>query len=477
MIYIFSQDLTLSDQVFQRLAEAKGLVFNNEIQLSEAINSDTPDGILFDLRSAPKLFNLLEKVYLERPSIAVIIIPPIERANGESFCDKELFWPIGPSEITGAFDEIKNDRQHINSCGLVGRSPELASASRIVSQVAPSDINVLITGPSGVGKEMIARAIHTKSSNPSNSFIPVNVAALAPGIIESELFGHEKGSFTGAAARRLGVFEQASGGIIFLDEIGEIPLEVQAKLLRVLEQHTFTRVGGNMPIKADFRLVAATNRNLGDDVMLGRFREDLYYRLRVVSIDLPPLVIRKGDISPLAYHFLELRRQELKTEKLSIEPAAIRLFHQYDWPGNVRELKNVIDSFSVTSYTGQITAADFQRYMHERAQRPSLLPVITGRTPEASEHQMLFQAMVALTNEVGSLKRFLEHELERVKFANAAVGISESNHEESVNIEDAERKLITRALNEAKGNRKHAAELLGIGERTLYRKLDKYGLK
>jgi DNA-binding NtrC family response regulator len=477
MIYIYSQDLTFSDQVVQRLPGAKGRVINNDVQLSEAINSVTPDGILFDLRSEPKPLIQLERVYLEMPSIAVIIIGPIDKINGESFCDKELFWPIGPSEIARAFDEIKSDRQSINSCGLIGRSLELATSSRIVSQVAPSDINVLITGPSGVGKEMIARAIHTKSSKPSNPFIPVNVAALAPGIIESELFGHERGSFTGAAARRLGVFEQASGGIIFLDEIGEIPLEVQAKLLRVLEQHTFTRVGGNVPIKADFRLVAATNRNLAELVMLGRFREDLYYRLRVVSIDLPPLAIRKSDISPLAYHFLDLRRRELKAEKLSIEPAAMRLFYQYDWPGNVRELKNVIDSFSVTSYTGQITAADFQRYMNERGQHPSLLPVITGRTPEASEHQMLFQAMVALTNEVGSLKRFLEHEINRVKFADDAIESTAVNHRDSVNIEDAERKLIARALNEARGNRKRAAELLGIGERTLYRKMDKYGLK
>ena len=419
----------------------------------------------------------IPKIYLEKPSIAVITVQPSDKKNDITFCDKELLWPVNVSEIVRAFDEISVDRESIKSCGLIGRSPELASASKTVSQVAPSDINVLITGPSGAGKEMIARAIHAKSSNPNSPFIPVNVAALAPGIIESELFGHEKGSFTGATARRLGVFEQASGGIIFLDEIGEIPLEVQAKLLRVLDQQVFTRVGGNTPIKADFRLVVATNRNLADDVMLGRFREDLYYRLKVVSIDLPPLSVRKGDISPLAYYFLDLRRRELKAEKLTIEPAAMRLFHKYDWPGNVRELKNVIDSFAVTSQTGQITEADFQRYMQERSQRANLLPMITGRTPEASEHQMLFQAMVALTNEVASLKRFLEREIENVRANSMAVMNAETNSGESVNIENAERELINKALDESKGNRKRAAELLGIGERTLYRKLDKYGLR
>ncbi|OGC93483.1 MAG: hypothetical protein A2W25_05660 [candidate division Zixibacteria bacterium RBG_16_53_22] len=364
----------------------------------------------------------------------------------------------------------------IASCGLIGRSAELASAARIVIQVAASDINVLITGPSGAGKEMIARALHAKSGKSGSPFIAVNVAALAPGIVESELFGHERGAFTGASSRRIGVFEQASGGTIFLDEIGEIPLDIQVKLLRVLEHRIFARVGGNALIRADFRLVAATNKDLAVQVERGAFREDLFYRLRVVSIDLPALSARKADIAPLALHFLEQRAAELKTDKLHIESGALRLFHKYDWPGNVRELKNVIDSFAVTSQSGRIRAVDFEKYMIDNSSRASLLPVVTHRTPEAAEHQLIFQALMTLSNEMSSLRRLIEHEVELIR-GGQPVQSGLAQQFGSVNLEEVERALVERALDEADGNRKKAARMLGIGERTLYRKLEKYGLK
>jgi DNA-binding NtrC family response regulator len=475
MIYIFTRDRDFADKVIRSLPDQSGKVFDDEARLAAA---ESPDGILFDLRSEARPTRLMERLYLESPSVPMIALHSQAGSKGEEpYYDRALGWPTTPRDIAEAFEEVQNDKAAIESCGLVGRSRQLAAAARIALQVAPSDVNVLITGPSGAGKEMIAKAIHDKSSNPRSPFIAVNVAALAPGIIESELFGHERGAFTGATARRIGVFEQASGGVIFLDEIGEIPLEIQAKLLRILEQRSFTRVGGNVSIKADFRLVAATNRDLLDDVGLGHFREDLYYRLRVVSIDLPPLAERKSDIAPLAFYFLNLRKRELGADSLEIEPGALKLFQRYNWPGNVRELKNVIDSFSITSPSGRITSSDFENYMLENSSRSSYLPVVTKRTPEAAEHQLIFQALMALTNEVTSLKRLIERELERARGYEPVAGDVTPQRYESVNVEDVERELVTRALSEAHGNRKKAAELLGIGERTLYRKLDKYGLK
>jgi DNA-binding NtrC family response regulator len=471
MIHLFSHDPTLADELLRALPGEESRVFSDESALAAALSSGNPDTIIFDLRYEPKPSRLLERVHFENPAIMVIAIisPP---GTDEITADKIFAWPVQPSEIALALIEKREERRMIESCGLVGRSSELAAAARIVIQVAPSDINVLITGPSGAGKEMIARALHAKSKKPSSPFVAVNVAALAPGIIESELFGHERGSFTGATARRIGLFEQASGGMIFLDEIAEIPLEIQAKLLRILENRVFTRVGGNTPIKANFRLIAATNKDL--TVERGRFREDLYYRLRVVSIELPALSRRKADIAPLALHFLELRSRELKASKLHIEPGAMRLFHKYDWPGNVRELKNVIDSFAITSSTGRIRAVDFEKYMIDNTSRATLLPVVTHRTPEAAEHQLIFQALMTLSNEIVSLRRLIERELEMTR-GGEPVRAATVQHG-SVNVEEVERGLVERALDVAGGNRKKAARLLGIGERTLYRKLEKYGL-
>jgi DNA-binding NtrC family response regulator len=476
MIYIFSHDQSFAAEVIDSLPEKAGERFDDEARLASSISAQKPDGVLFDMRHDSQPPKIMERSYFENPSIPLLALVSQGVIGAELPADRTLAWPMPIDEIARAFEELKDERRLIAKCGLVGRSAELASAARIVTQVASSDINVLITGPSGAGKEMIARALHARSNNPGGPFVAVNVAALAPGIVESELFGHEKGSFTGANARRLGVFEQAAGGTIFLDEIGEIPSEIQAKLLRVLDQRVFTRVGGNILIKADFRLVAATNRDLALQVERGAFREDLYYRLRVVSIDLPALARRKADIAPLAIHFLESRAKELKTDRLHIEPGAMRLFHKYDWPGNVRELKNVIDSFAITSQSGRIRFSDFEKYMMENTSRSNLLPVVTHRTPEAAEHQLIFQALMTLSNEIVSLRRLIERELELIR-GGERVAEGPAGQFGSVNVEEVERVLVERALDEADGNRKKAAKMLGVGERTLYRKLEKYGLK
>ncbi len=475
MIYIFSHDISFSNQVSELAGEAE--LFSDETRLASELKAKKPDAMLFDLRSGVRPIKMIERIFMEEPSIVIFVIQPSIGLADEILSDKEFYWPVEIETIVIALKDIKEDRELLNKTGIVGRSSDLIKAAGIVTKVASSDINVLITGPSGVGKEVIARAIHKESKKTNVPFVAVNVAAMAPGIIESELFGHEKGAFTGAASRRIGVFEQASDGIIFLDEIGEIPIEIQAKLLRVLEERSFSRVGGTAKVKANFRLLAATNRNLLDEVAAGRFREDLYYRLSVVTIDLPSLFERKADISPLAHYFLEERKRELKSDSLKIEPGAMKLFHRYEWPGNVRELKNVIYSFSVTGPSGRVRAEDFEKYVQERRPRSKLLPVVTGRTPEAAEHQIMMQALFALTNEVKELRFLIESELDRMKSIDNNHGFSATSRSGPVNIEDAERELIIRALEESGGNRKTAADMLGMGERTLYRKLDKYGLK
>jgi DNA-binding NtrC family response regulator len=475
MIYIFSHDISFSDTVIEKIGP--GEAFNDETRMASASRESKPDCMVFDLRSGSRPFRFLERIYMEEPGIIILVILPAVGISEDVYSDREFYWPVNVDDIAPELDKIKNDRNLLDKIGIIGRSAELIKAAGVVERVASSDINVMITGPSGAGKEIIARAIHRESGATDKPFIAVNVAAMAPGIIESELFGHEKGAFTGASARRLGVFEQAADGIIFLDEIGEIPLEIQAKLLRVLEERSFNRVGGNASIGANFRLLAATNKNLTEEVNAGRFREDLYYRLSVVTVELPALRDRTADISPLAFHFLQERKKELKSEKLKIESGALKLFHRYEWPGNVRELRNVIYSYTVTSPSGRIKAEDFEKYVRERKPKSDLLPVVTGRTPEAAEHQIMMQALMALTNEIKELRYLIESELDKMRNIESGIMDLSSERSSSVRIDEAEKELILRALDESGGNRKRAAEMLGMGERTLYRKLDKYGLK
>jgi two-component system, NtrC family, response regulator AtoC len=303
---------------------------------------------------------------------------------------------------------------------LIGESSAMHEIFDTIRQVAPSRATVLLTGESGTGKELIAHAIHNLSSRNKTRFIAFNCAAFSPQLIESELFGHERGAFTGAIERRVGRFEQAAGGTLFLDEIGEIDSNIQVKLLRALDPGLFERVGGNQSIQADVRLIAATNRDLAALVREGKFREDLYYRLAVVQIRVPPLRERKEDIPLLANTFLkEICERDGKAFR-PLSPDAMEALLRYDWPGNVRELKGAIDS-GVTLATGnQITVRD--------------LPLT-------------------------------------VKGASGALPLREVGTQDFVNIHDNEVRLIMRALDESGGNRTEAAKKLGISRRTLHRRL------
>jgi len=303
---------------------------------------------------------------------------------------------------------------------LIGESTAMHEIFDTIRQVAPSRATVLLVGESGTGKELIAHAVHNLSSRNKTRFIAFNCAAFAPQLIESELFGHERGAFTGAVERRIGRFEQAAGGTLFLDEIGEIDSNIQVKLLRALDPGVFERVGGRQSIRADVRLIAATNRDLASLVREGKFREDLYYRLNVVQIRVPPLRERKEDIPLLANTFLkEICERDGKAFR-PLSPEAMETLLRYDWPGNVRELKGAIDS-GVTLATGkQITIRD--------------LPLT-------------------------------------VRGASAGLTPREGGSEDLVNIHDNETRLIMRALDESGGNRTEAAKKLGISRRTLHRRL------
>jgi len=309
---------------------------------------------------------------------------------------------------------------------IIGSSQAMEEVFDTVQQVAPARTTVLIEGESGTGKELIARALHRLSPRKNGPFVAVHCAAFSESLLESELFGHEKGAFTNAMSQRKGRFELADGGTLFLDEVGEIDLETQVKLLRVLEERAFERVGGTSLVEIDVRLIAATNRNLRDMVDSGEFREDLYYRLNVVRVPLPPLRERDSDLMLLMRHFLESFCEENGKEISGVTPEAMDALEAYDWPGNIRELRNVVERMVVLCRTDKITLRDV----------PGDLKA--GRAPT-----------------VGS----------NVKLSDKAT------------MKDAEKSMIAQALNDNKGNRTKAAKQLGISRRTLHRKLNEYGLK
>jgi transcriptional regulator with PAS, ATPase and Fis domain len=307
---------------------------------------------------------------------------------------------------------------------------------------------------------------------------------LAEGVLESELFGHEKGAFTGAISRRQGLFETAHTGTIFLDEIAEFKPATQVKLLRVLEEKSFMRVGGTSDIKVDVRVIAATNQNLEQKIRDGTFRPDLYFRLAVVKIDVPPLRERVKDIPILVYNFIEKLNQESPRKILGITDEALELLVRYHWPGNVREMRNFLESMQVLSPDRRIEASEVRKYVEKQMEYNRQLPVITGKSVETAEHELIYQAILSLRSEIINLRKAMLGQAElkpeyRVEPEGSAWSgqIKEAEISNNFSIEEMEKDLIERTLRYTRGNRKKAAKLLGLGERTLYRKLDKYKLR
>src|SRR5690348_12901145 len=384
--------------------------------------------------------------------------------------------------------------------GIIGESSPIQEVLVKIEQMAPVSSTVLIDGESGTGKELVARAIHDLSPRRGKPFIDVNCAALPETLLESELFGHEKGAFTGAAERRLGRFELADGGTIFLDEVGEMPPATQVKLLRVLEDRTFFRVGGTQPIRVDVRVVAATNKALRDLVDLGQFRDDLYYRLNVLSIYLPPLRQRRSDIPILVRRFIAEFAKTHERAFQGITPEAQQILVDADWPGNIRQLRNLIESMVVLAPEGEIRASDIPSDIREHFRG---LPVrfTANGVPEGmgagagaggQELAFILHSLVELKLQVEELRRRLDQGPQRVEVIEVGPGsavsappaLVEGEHapqgkllyRPGMTMAEVERAAIEAALRDTKGNRRKAAEVLGIGERTLYRKLKEYAL-
>ncbi len=415
--------------------------------------------------------------------------------------------------------------------GIVGETEAMHEVLERVVQIAPVDATVLVTGESGTGKELVARGLHALSPRRHKPFIPVNVAALSETLLESELFGHEKGAFTGAIDARRGLFELAHSGTIFLDEIGEMPLATQTKLLRVLEQREFHRVGGERMIRVDVRIVAATNQDLRQLVAIGEFRRDLYYRLNVLRIALPPLRERRDDIPLLVQEFVQEASGRHDRAFVGITPEAIEILKDYAWPGNVRELRNLVESMVVLSPGRLIRPGDIPDEVRAGRGR-SLLPAPIVRPQGGAlerrdlrpELEFVFRTLVDLRLDVDDLRRAFEayrrevpvaatggffarsgaRDVEVLPVEGVALGRASGEVGDGsvgspgapgpaleaprpandgvvvfrlgMTMEDVEREAIVAALRSVAGNRRKAAEMLRIGERTLYRKIAKYGL-
>ena len=356
--------------------------------------------------------------------------------------------------------------------GIIGKSKEINDLVDIIMQVAKSDISVLIYGESGVGKEVFAKAIHDFSNRSNKTMISVNCGAIPEGIIESELFGHKKGSFTGAVESRKGYFEIADNSTLFLDEIGELPLTTQVKLLRALETKEFMKLGAETVSKVDVRIIAATNKDLQKEVDAKRFREDLYFRLKAVSLNIPPLRKRKGDIEELAKHFAKNYCENNKVICPDFTSGALEILKNYTWPGNIRELKNTVETAIALNRTKILSEEMFgdlvSDYVDYNEQRN--LPVFLKKSPEDADRELMYRALFEIKKDIMELKDLLVHRFNVEDFN------KNSNGNDVLSIRDLEKDAIVKALDKTKGSKRKAAKLLNISERTLYRKLKEYDI-
>lgn len=519
---------------------------------SEELSAESGAGLLVLTGGADDATGLVRQAS-DRLHVPVFAIVTDEGVSARSLTGfEEVFAAPADVEDIVLLGSRAIERQRLREVtGIVGQTDAMRQVLERVIQIAPVTSTVLVTGESGTGKELVARGIHALSPRRHKPFIAVNVAALSETLLESELFGHEKGAFTGAIDARKGLFELADGGTIFLDEIGEMPIATQTKLLRVLEQREFHRVGGESNIKVDVRIVAATNQDLRQLITIGEFRRDLYFRLNVLGIELPALRERRADIPLLIETFVKDVSDRNDRIFPGISPEAMQLLVDYSWPGNIRELKNLVESMVVLAPGRVIRPEDIPDEVRG-GKGAALLPVPIPRASSSGEEggavlrpelEFVFRTLVELRVDMDDLRRdfevyrsgvpggfeeailghvgasgyrdgkasadeqasqnrsasrerhrasdrYVPHGVEIAAYSPGELdeyeveGDTEAAQEEGVvvyrsgmTIEDMEREAITAALAEVGGNRRKAAELLGIGERTLYRKISKYGLE
>ncbi len=420
---------------------------------------------------------LIQRVRRIRPGLDVLLLSP---AVGDAV--RAEYQALGVEILERGqprhelWDELQRRMRRLDlqrRVGLLGRSRAVHQILETILQIGPTDIPVLITGPSGSGKERVAHALQQVSTRAGKPFVAVNVGALAESVLESELFGHEKGAFTGAVERKAGVFERAHGGTLFLDEVGEMSPHMQVRLLRALESGDITPVGGTRTLKVDARVLAATNQNLEDAVRKGDFREDLYYRLKVVHIELPGLAARREDIHELVIHFLSESTEQYGTHVRAVSDGALRALQGYSWPGNVRELRNVVQRMAVLAKSARLEESD----VPEEVRAPvanAHLPVPAHQGRDQAERDIILRSLLALRQDLQEVLTIL-----RTRDVGSAAIVVETDDDGPTpdqNLRRSEAELIRAALDAVGGNRRLAAERLGIAERTLYRKLKEYSL-
>ncbi len=377
-----------------------------------------------------------------------------------------------------------NDLQKIT--GFFGNSPQVEELLQTVAMVAPTELSVLINGESGTGKEVIANAVHALSKRKNRTMVSVNCGAIPEGILESELFGHEKGSFTGAVGLKKGYFEVADKGTIFLDEIGEMSLNTQVKLLRVLESSEFMRVGGTATQKVDVRVIAATNKNLEQAVQENEFRRDLYFRLKAITINIPPLRNRKEDIQGLVIHFAQLYADKNNINFKGFSPEAINELVDYSWPGNVRELRNFVETAIILN-KGGVVRSDYVKNalnIDPGFSNSGSLPIPLNKTPDQAERELIYRMLMALKLDMDELKQMFSMFMQNGSAPKTyspvnderPIGESGINEIKPTTLSGMEREMIKDTLNKYAGSRRKTARALQISERTLYRKINEYGL-
>ena len=436
--------------------------FSSASQALLALNSSKPDLIITDIKM-PGMSGLefLDKVSEKYPDLPTIIITAhanmdnaLSAYKGGAF--EYLTKPFDINEIRKLVIKATKTKKTNLQDGLeeskskiVGKAGSMQEVFKAIGKISKTDITVLIRGESGTGKELIAQSVHANSSRNNKPFIAINVAAIPHELLESELFGHEKGSFTGAQSQRIGRFEQALGGTLFLDEIGDMHPELQTRLLRVLSSHEFYRVGGQKPIKSDVRIIAATNQNIEQLIKTGKFREDLYHRLNVFRIELPPLRKRKEDIPMLVKHFLSKSAAEIKGDEKGIDKNAMKILNDYDWPGNIRQLENTCRYITVMAPSASVTVDDIPDEIKNDSQSEVSDTVNVNMDGASSWEESLSSHIKNVLSDVNDLTR-LSKELEKL--------------------------LLQEALKASKGRKIDAAKILGLGRNTITRKIKDLGL-
>ncbi len=467
-------------------AETEGLVWKSYQSAPQALTNDEPEGgLILAIESGDGFSNYLTVIKRFRKNfhyLDVIVFGPqksqdvLEREL-EQGVDLYIPTPLNTEEFYAKISHLASLLRLRRNAGIIGRAQSMNEMLDMILQIAPTEVPVLIVGESGSGKELTAEAIHLMSRRKDRSFEAVNCGALAEGVLESELFGHERGSFTGAVTQRIGLFERSNKGTLLLDEVGEMSLNMQVRLLRVIETGEFMRVGGSQRIKTDVRLIAATNRELESAVEQGEFRKDLYYRLKVVQIRIPTLRSRRDDIPLLVNYFIQESSRKHGKEIKGIEKEGMKLLVSYPWPGNVRELSNTIDNLVVLSKDATIRAEDIGKRLEGRMEDRTFadLPVPLKQTRDEMERELIINSLLSLNNDVKEILRLLKGERQTVAGRwGRYVEVEEAPFEEPKNLGRMEKEAIMEALVANNGNRRKAARQLGISERTLYRRLKDY---